>query len=492
MKKCFAFKRGYLRSLLLIALCLCVTFSYASPFSFAEEPGPEELTLNHSGLFFEKLSLSGNKLSVGGVPSGSEYSYLMLVLKDRDGKDVYKDVCARGADGTVSFRLSGFPAGNYLIDIYRAPELYTTYDSVLYNDSLLVWTGDGGHFEAPPALSLNASRLAAPVDGQSAADFYLKSSPYVQSEDPAVKELAASLASGSAGAYETAKRIHDWVCQNIYYDFDALYGKTPFTDNSASGVLTNRRAVCEGYANLSIALLRAAGIPARRVEGYALGITSYGWPEGIFSGVPVEGNHVWLEAYIDYRWVIIDPTWDCGNEYKDGKIAASEGITSYRYFDISQEFFAFDHAATAGERFASLGAASCMYLYINNPRMLTPDGWKDLDSSGTAPVIRNGRTLVPIALIISEMGGKVEWTPATATTYAKVSCEINGHFVEMWINYDKYYIDGEEYVFDVPPQIINQRTMIPLRGLLEPLGCEIQWEANVEGWPGRVTISYYR
>ncbi|MBQ7792846.1 MAG: copper amine oxidase N-terminal domain-containing protein, partial [Clostridia bacterium] len=37
-------------------------------------------------------------------------------------------------------------------------------------------------------------------------------------------------------------------------------------------------------------------------------------------------------------------------------------------------------------------------------------------------------------------------------------------------------VDGERLLFDVPPQIINDRTMVPMRAIFEKLGATITWD----------------
>lgn len=37
------------------------------------------------------------------------------------------------------------------------------------------------------------------------------------------------------------------------------------------------------------------------------------------------------------------------------------------------------------------------------------------------------------------------------------------------------YVDGERIEFDVQPQIINDRTMVPMRKIFETLGAEVEW-----------------
>ena len=42
------------------------------------------------------------------------------------------------------------------------------------------------------------------------------------------------------------------------------------------------------------------------------------------------------------------------------------------------------------------------------------------------------------------------------------------------------YINGAKLEFDVPPQIIDNRTMIPMRALFEGLGVEVEWYEDIQ------------
>ena len=55
----------------------------------------------------------------------------------------------------------------------------------------------------------------------------------------------------------------------------------------------------------------------------------------------------------------------------------------------------------------------------------------------------------------------------------------------------KVQLNGEALRFDVPPTIVNGRTLVPLRGIFEAMDAEIQWDdANktVTAQKGRTTI----
>lgn len=100
---------------------------------------------------------------------------------------------------------------------------------------------------------------------------------------------------GISGDYEKALEIHDWVAANIAYNYDYyLYNIGPIT-YSASGVLSSKTSVCEGYANLTAALFRARGIPCRKPSCLA-------GTENIDSNLESrDSNHAINAAYVNNK-----------------------------------------------------------------------------------------------------------------------------------------------------------------------------------------------
>jgi len=147
----------------------------------------------------------------------------------------------------------------------------------------------------------------------------------VERDNPDIITLANSIVADKKSDYEKAAAIHDWVSNNIWYDEDFSLG------NSAIITMQNNRGICTGYTNLTVALLRAVDIPAIRVAGYAMGNDAS--LEEFFDVASNITNHVWTEAYIDGRWVIIDTTWDSNNVYRHG-VYSTQKNCGREYFDI--------------------------------------------------------------------------------------------------------------------------------------------------------------
>jgi transglutaminase-like putative cysteine protease len=127
---------------------------------------------------------------------------------------------------------------------------------------------------------------AAPV---SALDriHYVRPSRYVDLDRlEAIARAEVGDVSGEQGALDVAT----WVHQHLRY----VVGSSSVTDGASDTYLA-RRGVCRDFAHLTLALLRARGIPARLVACYAPGLSPMDF-------------HAVVEAAIDDRWVVLDPT----------------------------------------------------------------------------------------------------------------------------------------------------------------------------------------
>jgi transglutaminase-like putative cysteine protease len=115
---------------------------------------------------------------------------------------------------------------------------------------------------------------------------FLQPTPYLQSDNPAIRTLAAEILAGETDAGKAALRLKDWVYRNI--------AKRPtISIPNALEVLKTRKGDCNEHAVLFNALARAAGIPAKTVVGvvYLRGAFYY---------------HAWSEVWLS-EWVSLDP-----------------------------------------------------------------------------------------------------------------------------------------------------------------------------------------
>jgi hypothetical protein len=95
-----------------------------------------------------------------------------------------------------------------------------------------------------------------------------------------------------------------------------------------------------------------------------------------------------------------------------------------------------------------------------------------------APVIQNGRTLLPLRALIETLGGKVIWNGTTRMA----TVTLGSRTVAVIIGDPMGLVGGKKVAIDpanakVVPVIINGRTMLPLRFIAENLGLDLAWDA---------------
>jgi len=87
------------------------------------------------------------------------------------------------------------------------------------------------------------------------------------------------------------------------------------------------------------------------------------------------------------------------------------------------------------------------------------------------PIIVNGSTLVPMREIFESFGATVNWQENTQTVIS-----LRGNIkISMQIGSNKIYINDAPTTLGVEAQLINSKTMVPLRAVSEAFGCTVTW-----------------
>jgi hypothetical protein len=135
------------------------------------------------------------------------------------------------------------------------------------------------------------------LDNKSLQD-YLKSQPYWESNNPRILNLAKDL--------KTPYAIYQYVLKTLTYDFSRVEKNNPRL-GALEALKNPTSAVCLEFTDLFIALSRAAGIPAREIDGYAYTNNTSERPLSLSSDI----LHAWPEYYdFDKKtWIMVDPTW---------------------------------------------------------------------------------------------------------------------------------------------------------------------------------------
>jgi len=151
---------------------------------------------------------------------------------------------------------------------------------------------------AAGSVQIFASYRSFPKTDTQVLNENLKSTQYWQTDNPKILELAKTL--------KTPKAIYDYVSGNLHYNVARVQPNVQRM--GAVGALDNPNdAICMEFTDLFIALSRAAGIPAREVNGYAYTENPDLQPIGLVADV----LHSWPEYYDKEKhvWIPVDPTW---------------------------------------------------------------------------------------------------------------------------------------------------------------------------------------
>lgn len=142
-------------------------------------------------------------------------------------------------------------------------------------------------------LTISKEFLVSPSDfnAKLPADVsvFLKPSPLIQSNNPLIRAQVEKIVKPTDSAEQKARKIISWVYRNIEK-------KPTLSVPNALEVLKNKSGDCNEHSVLTVALLRAAGIPAQSEAGlvYLRGRFYY---------------HAWCVLYLD-KWVTADAVFN--------------------------------------------------------------------------------------------------------------------------------------------------------------------------------------
>jgi transglutaminase-like putative cysteine protease len=217
----------------------------------------------------------------------------------------------RGSESTIDYSMAGVRTFSQTghsqavatHDIVGEPALSSTSQGTdpLGNEYyLLHWDSTAEHLTARRIVQLTTTTAYGPIlttaayplppgtIGGDLADF-LEPTSQMQSDDPSIRAKADELVAGATTELEAVVRIVNWVRHNTEFACPRCEGIT-YAD--AVMTLQELRGNCVNFANLAGALIRAAGIPCRRVFGFVAD------RDQSYAG------HAWIAVYYpDLGWV---------------------------------------------------------------------------------------------------------------------------------------------------------------------------------------------
>lgn len=95
----------------------------------------------------------------------------------------------------------------------------------------------------------------------------------------------------------------------------------------------------------------------------------------------------------------------------------------------------------------------------------------------TAPVIRSGRTMLPVRFVAENLGASVVWTQSEPN---KVLITKGNTEIVLHINSNTAYVNGQAVKLDSPAFIENGRTYTPVSFICEKLGAQVKWNGETQ------------
>lgn len=144
----------------------------------------------------------------------------------------------------------------------------------------------------------------------------------IESEE--IKNLAEEIFKDEERGFKKIEKIKSYFYKNYDYGVENIDLET--------FLFEKKRGHCELFATACALLLREGGIPSRIVTGW-LGGEKHPWQNYIIiRGI---NSHAWVEAWVDGKWVLVDPTPPAFRpSLQEGQIGAF-----LKYFYESLSFF---------------------------------------------------------------------------------------------------------------------------------------------------------
>lgn len=210
---------------------------------------------------------------------------------------------------------------------------------------------------------------------------------------------------------------------------------------------------------------------------------------------PLDPNHPHFAISGDGFFTGNDESWEQladGNEYiicEDdiGRVFAAADdkkiLLSFKYDDendlpepvpVSAERTVVDITKPAPLNLRSVALMTTEEQEMWNDARENGKVYMTINAEELGAVNRNGRLLVPIRDISGIMNCNVDWTAETKT----VAITNDSNKVEFTIGQPCYTLNGELHSIDVPAEIIDGKTYIPIRAVNEALGGNIYYNIS--------------
>ena len=224
--------------------------------------------------------------------------------------------------------------------------------------------------------------------------------------------ILPQLSLGGKTTYQKVQAIYNWITANVKYDYSHMNDPTYWPQYTAYAAAVQKKAVCQGYANLFYRLANDAGIDCRIITGKA------------YNGTQTE-DHAWnIVRMEDEKYYCLDATWDAGLKPE-----------SYEYFLKGLTSFSRDHQAETDKLNTPYwtqyeSRTSAADYKASSPQLPAPTVTGGNDAQGRPTLTWNavsGAAKYEVYRARSKDGDYIKYSTVTGTSYTNTSYIENGN-----------------------------------------------------------------
>lgn len=296
-------------------------------------------------LFNLAINAQGRGLDFRKFPYGSTFNRSFVRLVGQDGGEVVARDFSRTEEKFLP--TGNIPDGEYTLEVYNPVGTRGRFRGYIHGKEAIVRIRGGyPSFCEPWPLRENQSILQRYSRSPQTVRALLRNDENYPCTHPEIRRIASKITAPFSDYYWKILAIHDWVAENVFYDEDSLRivnGTMASIRRSTLDVLRTRRAVCQGYSDLAVAIFRASGIPAVSINCFALGQgTDGGWDSPV--NRVNRSNHAFTAVLMGSRYIFMDITWDSDLVYSRNQYRHKTGYGRTRkYFDMSETLMSTSH-----------------------------------------------------------------------------------------------------------------------------------------------------
>ena len=212
--------------------------------------------------------------------------------------------------------------------------------------------------------------------------------------------------------YQKVQAIYNWITANVKYDYSNLNNPAYWLQYTAYAAAVQKKAVCQGYANLFYRLANDAGIDCRIITGKAYNRDG-------------AADHAWnIVRMADGKYYCLDATWDAGSSPAE-----------YQYFLKGLTNFSRDHQAETDKLNTPYwtqyeSRTSATDYKASSTQLPAPSVTGGNDSQGRPTLKWNavtGAAKYEVYRARSKDGDYIKYSTVTGTSYTNTSYIENGN-----------------------------------------------------------------